>query len=232
MGRARTRFEKHCPNCGIVFLATYCRPAKYCSRHCYFLARIGEPRGPYAIRETKHCEVCGTEFIVGGVGNPKRTQRFCSDLCQRRSRYRRGRQANILNPEQRGYLAGIIDGEGSIILYKRRDVVAMMLMVSNTGKMLLDWIAETTGVGAVCAQYKATQKRKATWFWRCNADAAESVLKQIRPHLVLKTAQADLALKTQERLRNSALKADRTWQEEWRQRMRALNRRGPHLTVH
>jgi hypothetical protein len=107
-----------------------------------------------------------------------------------------------------------------------------MLMVSNTGKMLLDWIAETTGVGAVCAQYKATQKRKATWFWRCNADAAESVLKQIRPYLVLKTAQADLALKTQERLRNSALKADRTWQEEWRQKMRALNRRGPHLTVH
>ncbi len=232
MGRARTRFEKVCPHCGVRFLANVCRPGKFCSRRCYFAARIGQPRGPYVDRETKHCEVCAMEFIVGGFGNPKRSQRYCSDLCQRRSRYRRGRQANAITPEQRGYIAGIIDGEGSIILYKRRDdVVAMMLVVSNTGKKLLDWIAETTGVGSVCAQYAATDKRKATWFWRCNAEAAESLLKQIRPHLILKTVQADLALEIQVRLRNPVLKADRSWQEEWRQKMRALNKRGPELNI-
>lgn len=125
------------------------------------------------------------------------------------------------------YLAGIIDGEGSVILYKRREVVAVMLTVSNTAKQLLDWIADKTGVGAVCSQYKETEKRKATWFWRCNADAAESVLQQIRPYLVLKSAQADLALATQKQLRDPGLKATHSWQMEYLDKMRALNKRGP-----
>lgn len=129
------------------------------------------------------------------------------------------------------YLAGIIDGEGSIILYKRRDVVAVMLTVSNTAKKLLDWIADKTDVGAICAQSKETEKRKASWFWRCNADAAESVLQQIRPHLVVKSAQADLALQTQKQLRDPALKADRSWQLECLDKMRALNKRGPLLVA-
>ena len=129
------------------------------------------------------------------------------------------------------YLAGILDGEGSIIMYKRRDVVAVMLTVSNTAKKLLDWIADKTGVGAVCAQYQETEKRKATWFWRCNADAAESVLRQIRPYLVLKSAQADLALETQQQLRDPALKSDRSWQMESLKKMRALNKRGPRSAV-
>jgi hypothetical protein len=49
------------------------------------------------------------------------------------------------------------------------------------------------------------------------------------PYLIIKREQADLALATQERLRHPAFKADRTWQEEWRQRMKQLNARGPVL---
>lgn len=64
------------------------------------------------------------------------------------------------------------------------------------------------------------------YFWHCNSDAALSVITQIRPYLVIKTVQADLAIDTQKRLRVPALKADRTWQQEHRLQMKELNRRG------
>jgi hypothetical protein len=63
-------------------------------------------------------------------------------------------------------------------------------------------------------------------YWHCNADAAYSVLQQIRPFLKIKGEQADLAIETQERLRVPGLKADRSWQNEYRLRMKELNRRG------
>jgi hypothetical protein len=124
-----------------------------------------------------------------------------------------------------------MDGEGSVLLYKRRDVVAMKIVATNTDKPLLDWLSEVTGVGAVTAHRAEGERNRATFMWYCNADAAESVLRQIRPYLRIKAVQADLALETQARLRDPALKADRTWQEEYRQRMKSLNARGPRLGV-
>jgi hypothetical protein len=60
-----------------------------------------------------------------------------------------------------------------------------------------------------------------------NADGAESVLRQALPYFVTKRPQAELAISFQERLRDPALKADRSWQLEALARMKRLNRRGP-----
>lgn len=125
------------------------------------------------------------------------------------------------------YLAAFVDGEGSIMLGRRRDTASAILSVSNTKRPVLDWMVEATAVGAVQHQRAATEKTAASFFWRCTGDAAESVLRQIGPHLKLKGAQAQLAITFQERLRDPALKADRTWQQESLTRMQALNRRGP-----
>jgi hypothetical protein len=45
--------------------------------------------------------------------------------------------------------------------------------------------------------------------------------------LIVKKQQATLALDFMERIRVPAMKADRTWQLEYRERMKALNKRGP-----
>lgn len=41
------------------------------------------------------------------------------------------------------YLAGFIDGEGSIILLLRNGVPSMQLVASHTNKEVLDWMADT-----------------------------------------------------------------------------------------
>jgi hypothetical protein len=229
-----------CPACGKV----HERPAwearrgkRFCDDACYATWATGRTRGPYKGHEPeeRRCEVCGKPFLVGGRGRPSRRARKCSPECRAAGRFRSGAKTNKLRQTDAAYLAGLVDGEGSIMLYMRRDVVALRLAVTNTYRPVLDWIAEITGVGKVHAQYPARPStlegrmftRKATWAWNCNAQAAETLLAQLRPHLRIKPAQADLALEVQARLRDPAAKADRTWHLAACERMRKLNRRGP-----
>lgn len=232
MGRPSTKFEKSCERCGKVFwttpLATSDGPNKYCGRKCYYESQVGRERPNIRrLPEDRPCAACGTLFTVGGRGHPMHTQRFCSDTCKYSARYRHGARANDLSPLDAAYFAGLFDGEGSVILYMRRTAVAMRIHIANTYVPILEWVKETTGVGSVMAGKKASNVNKAGWWWACNAEAAESVLRQIRPYLRIKAEQADLALETQARLRDPQLKADRTWQSEYRERMQAMNRRGP-----
>jgi hypothetical protein len=135
--------------------------------------------------------------------------------------------ANQMADLDAAYLAGFIDGEGSIMIVPRFTTFSTTLQASNTNRNVLDWIASTTGVGGVFAGRKASGPNRATWQWICHGDGAETVLRQIRPHIKVKAEQADLAIDTQSRLRVPALKADRTWQAEYRAKMQQMNRRGP-----
>jgi hypothetical protein len=202
---------------------------RYCGRECYHRERVGSIRGPYGDNKNpqeRACVVCGNAFFVSGYATANRRQRMCSVECQRASRYRRGAKANELIPLNAAYIAGLVDGEGSIMLYTRRDAVALRLTLTNTHKRALEWVAEKVGVGVVLRQRIATATHAESFGWQCNAEAAETVLNQLRPYLIIKSDQAEMAVAFQERLRDPALKADRSWQLEWRAKMKALNRRG------
>lgn len=202
----------------------------YCSAACFQASTVGHVAYNIVEPEARTCPVCGTEFLVGGRGRRQRDTVFCSDACKFAGRFRRGKSASDLSPVDAAYLAGFIDGEGSIMLYMRRDVVAIRLTASNTVKAILDWIATTTGIGRVQHMRAESPVHAASYAWQANGDGAVSVLRQIRPYMRVKVAQADLAIATQERLRQPHLKADRAWQAEWRTQMQTLNRRGPALT--
>lgn len=224
--------EINCPNCGRRndFPAWQIRKGRrFCDPACYRQWSVGQKRGHYKGHEPeeKPCIVCGTLFVVGGRGNPPRKTRFCSTTCRDAGRYRRGAKARLMADTEAAYLAGVLDGEGSVILYMRRDVVALRVTVANTYRPLLERVQQLTDVGDLYHQRDATAKHKAAYSWRCNAEAAESLLVQVRPYLVVKAAQADLALETQARLRDPAAKADRSWHLGACEQMRALNRRGP-----
>src|SRR3990167_7044618 len=79
----------------------------YCSRACYH-----KDKHP---SEQKICPTCGNSFTVGISGKP-RDNIFCSIACASKTRYRRGYQANEINPTDGAYIAGFLDGEGSIML--------------------------------------------------------------------------------------------------------------------
>lgn len=130
-------------------------------------------------------------------------------------------------PVDAAYLAGFIDGEGSIMLVARTTGGAhLRVTIANTDRPILDWVADVTGVGQTYLQRDATEKHKAGYAWRVAGDGAESLLLQIRPFLRIKARQADLALEHHARLRDPALKSDQSWQQANLLRMKELNRRG------
>ncbi len=144
---------------------------------------------------------------------------------------RRGqRDALALNAIDAAYLAGLIDGEGTVGLYYRSGHgVALHLSIANTFRPVLEWVRQTTGVGCVAMRRSPSksERHKTGGVWKCTAVAAETILTAVRPSLIIKAVQADLALDFMRRLRLPPEAADHTWQEEYRRRMRDLNAKGP-----
>lgn len=216
---------RSCAKCGKAFLP---RVAKrlYCSKDCYWKSLIGR-KHPYLPPFERICVVCGTPFTTPRTGG-YRKQRMCSMDCQRAARYRNSEgEPRIMSDTEAAYLAGILDGEGSVMLQHRGEAIGMGLGICNTDQSLFSWIMQTVQCGSVCKRRAETEKHKVCAFWRVSGAIAEKVLRQIRPYLVIKAERADLAVAFQERLRTPALKADRTWQREWMQKMKKMNKRGP-----
>jgi hypothetical protein len=216
------------------------RGARFCDNRCYTQSRIGKKRTDY--RRLAHveqaCPVCGKVFVPGtakteGVKQRYRKgQQFCSWECSHKAHYRRGSVCAELSPTDAAYLAGFFDGEGSFVILRGAHGSpnnTFRVTVSGSKESVIAWIAEVTGVGTrVYANLTAKNPKWAEkWTWTAQADAAESFTRQLLPYLKLKREQAQLGADFQERLRDPKLKADRTWQEEWRDRMQTMNRRGP-----
>ena len=233
MPREIKRIDATCLRCGAAFITYPSRIAsgagKYCSRACSLAAREGQPRQlkPRQAPAERPCIVCGKPFMVGGRGNANWNQLACSMECQQTGRIRRGTAANTLSAIDAAYLAGFIDGEGSFIIYRRDTTITVRLLAYNTDKPVLEWVKDVTGVGGVFLARQADERHDISYHWHVNGEGAVTVARQIRPYLRVKAPQADLAIECYERLRVPALKADRSWQLEWRARMQALNKRGP-----
>lgn len=93
-----------------------------------------------------------------------------------------------MTPEQKAYLAGIIDGEGSISLIRinKNKLPAPMISIASADKELLDWVVQTTGTGKIIKKknYKPDTHKESyslnITYWR-----AIEILKEITPYLVI-----------------------------------------------
>lgn len=179
------------------------------------------------------CPVCQTVFLTGGAGRPKRGQVFCSTKCRNAAKYNgKPSEARQMSPTEAAYLAGLVDGEGHVAIYggygkTDRHAYRVRLEVTNTAVPLLEWCVTATGVGKLIRQGEPGPKQKQVYSWPIGAENAYAVLQQVRPYLVIKADRADLVMAFQERLRVPQYKADRGWQAEWVERIRAMNKRGP-----
>lgn len=238
MGRPLSlRVSVQCRQCNNTFEVTETAidrgGGKFCCKECYHASREGKERGSYpkCASEEKICEACLKPFTVGGTGNPPRTQTLCSMDCQRRSRKRKTvSHCNTLTLEQVSYIAGIVDGEGSIMLTGRSSgSIALNLSISNTCKPLVDWLSEATGTGQVTTvdhqKYGRTQNRTG-YQWKVHGDTAENLIRQMLPYLVVKKTQANLALEFQEKRLNPSFRRNKAEQEPYRKKMKELNARG------
>lgn len=130
------------------------------------------------------------------------------------------------------YLAGLIDGEGTITIYKHRQhqrptfQFRPRIVVTNTSMPLMQSLIRDYG-GSIILNYRREGKNKPCFLWRVFSQAdIERVITGVRPYLIIKAAHADLMMRFID-LRKSVGRAAYGKVEEFcYQEIRRLNKRG------
>lgn len=93
------------------------------------------------------------------------------------------------------YLAGIVDGEGSISisLDSKEDRFKLSLDITNTNLEVLQWVQKEWG-GSISTRTPRAGHRKPCHRWFASAELTEKVLRAILPYMRIKQLQAQLAL--------------------------------------
>jgi hypothetical protein len=102
---------------------------------------------------------------------------------------------------ERAWLAGVIDGEGSIFLskvfdraYRRGFFYRPQLLASSSNRLFLIRIAEIIGEGTVHRAKKGGDGAKTRWEYVATAGVLRTILPQILPYLIVKRERAQRML--------------------------------------
>lgn len=110
------------------------------------------------------------------------------------SRYKVSRQ---LNGEDAAYLAGLIDGEGTIALTRRHaaDERQLVLSISSTEIELLEWAKSVTGVGKITRKRTVAEHHAPGFTYSVSNRQALAVITAVAPYLrSYKRLRAELVL--------------------------------------
>jgi hypothetical protein len=148
----------------------------------------------------KTCVWCSAKFLVGGRGRPPRHVQYCSRSCSAQGRTLKPVVADLSVPEA-AYLAGIIDGEGSVLVMKRPPStrLSVRVVVVNTDEALMDWLEKIGGNRNwhTTRPTNFSNNPKPIWSWVVNGHNAVAILRQVLPYMIIKKAKAEYAISTQ-----------------------------------
>jgi hypothetical protein len=135
--------------------------------------------------------------------------------------------------EQLAYLAGLIDGEGSIIIHRYKSQYpknrgngrksypdktprfVVDVTISMTDKSTVNWIKTFFGGHVAVRQDRRKPTYRTIYRWGLRANKAVALTKKVRPYLITKARQADLIIFFQENLiRKTGWKGDGIQPEE------------------
>ena len=99
------------------------------------------------------------------------------------------------------YLAGIIDGEGTIGVYlgsiKRKDACyrnyTVQLSIANTNYLLMEFLKSNFG-GHIMFRSATKDNGKVVYMWRARLDEIRFILPRVIPFLILKKEQAKIVV--------------------------------------
>ncbi len=94
------------------------------------------------------------------------------------------------------YAAAIIDGEGCIGIYTHGHSIALSVQATNTDVRLVDWFKQHFGDCTIECHIK--KKLSICFVWKLYGSKAKNFLLLIKPYLVLKAEQADIAIEFQQ----------------------------------
>jgi hypothetical protein len=105
----------------------------------------------------------------------------------------------MLNDVQRGYLAGMIDGEGNFSVVKhqylwRRTYYSAQLKISNTNLEVLQYIKSIVGAGRIHGFTGRMENQKDVFCWYICSNELRKLLPQIVELLIIKRQQALLMI--------------------------------------
>lgn len=96
---------------------------------------------------------------------------------------------SLLTATEAAYIAGVIDGEGSLLLggaHKDYPIVKIVMSDQPT----IAWIAGRIGEAA-SEWHPSVENRRLCWRVQANGRAAVALLRIVRPYLITKAARAD-----------------------------------------
>ena len=130
-------------------------------------------------------------------------------LIKSKKDYETGLKINKLSETEAAYIAGFIDGEGSIGLSDRgkearktRDLIYIMkISISNTNRDVLEWIRLKIGFGSIYTARKGNNKHKQSYQWAIVGRRCVDLLEWIYPYLKVKRLQAEVLFEFAESMR-------------------------------
>lgn len=102
------------------------------------------------------------------------------------------------------YLAGIIDGEGTIGIrrqdsYTGRYIYSHHIAIKNSDVRLIHWLVDNFG-GTFPKPHTEKDNYKDTYNWQLSSSSSYKLLKKVGCYLLLKREQADLAIELYEKV--------------------------------
>jgi len=97
---------------------------------------------------------------------------------------------DVMTSEEKAYIAGIIDGEGSIMLLKfhSNQFPAPCISISSTTLELLQWIKSKTNMGTISGKKNYNpEKHKNSYTYTIKYNEAIDLLIQIEPYLIIES---------------------------------------------
>ena len=201
------------------------------------------PKGHRKSRPSYTCKECGRSF---SPKYPSVKQVYCSKSCRGKGINRERTVASslrvkkptvpLLNEAEKGYLAAMIDGEGTISLRDSKATekttanLTPWVMVSNTNTKILEKVSQITHVeyNKKAKRSKHEQHRKPAYKWQIQSMMnVRFLLEQVMPYLAGKQEQAQLVLefiskKLSKKLGDGITREEREIQSQ----LKTLNRRG------
>lgn len=100
------------------------------------------------------------------------------------------------------YIAGIIDGEGTITLTRHHgnQTPSPEISVANTNLRMIQWLKNTIGAGVIVKKKTYSKNHSPSYVWTLRSDAALALMKAISPWLLIKDRRAQLILTDYKRL--------------------------------
>jgi hypothetical protein len=108
------------------------------------------------------------------------------------------RHTHDLLPDVAAYIAGLVDGEGTITLTRlhAHENRRLVVSIANTELQLLDFVLDRVGAGKITRKKTVSDRHTPSYFYAITSRQALSLLRQILPYLrSYKRHRADLAIK-------------------------------------